>query len=60
MIAFYYPVFVFVHIVTGAMYVVTMIIMQLVVGNMMKRVSPGEGKDAAVQFLRARWHPIVD
>lgn len=38
----------------------TLIIMQLVVANMMKRIPNSEGKQNASLFLQFNWIPIVD
>ncbi|MDH4129027.1 MAG: hypothetical protein OEV44_09755 [Spirochaetota bacterium] len=60
MLANYYKYFVLVHIITASAFVMTMIIMQLVVTNMMKRIPSSDGKQAASTFVQTRWIPIVD
>ena len=60
MLKSYYPYFVTIHVITASAFVMTMIIMQLVVTNMMKRISNGDEKQAASTFVQTRWIPIVD
>ena len=38
----------------------TMVIMQLVVSNIMKRIPDSPGKKDGVNFIQKRWHPVVD
>lgn len=56
----YYGWIVFAHAASAAAFVMTMIIMQLVVANVMKRIPDSPGKKDAVSFIQKRWHPIVD
>jgi len=56
----YYGWIVFVHAVSAAAFVMTMIIMQLVVANVMKRIPDSSGKKEGVKFIQKSWHPIVD
>ena len=55
-----YPYIVAVHVITASAFVMTMIIMQLVVTNMMKRIPSSDGKQQASTFVQTRWIPIVD
>tara|TARA_B100000315_G_scaffold43957_2_gene38928 strand:- start:1199 stop:1663 length:465 start_codon:yes stop_codon:yes gene_type:complete len=56
----YYGWIVFAHAITAAAFVMTMIIMQLVVANVMKRIPDSSGKKEGVSFIQKRWLPIVD
>ncbi len=56
----YYGWIVFAHAVSAAAFVMTMIIMQLVVANVMKRIPDSPGKKDGISFIQKRWHPVVD
>ncbi len=56
----YYGWIVFVHAVSVAAFVMTMIIMQLVVANVMKRIPDSPGKKDGISFIQKRWLPVVD
>ncbi len=56
----YYGWIVFAHAVSAAAFVMTMLIMQLVVANVMKRIPDSPGKKEGVSFIQKRWHPVVD
>ena len=56
----YYGWIVFVHAITAPAFVMTMIIMQLVVSNIMKRIPDSPGKKDGINFIQKRWHPVVD
>ena len=56
----YYGWIVFVHAITAPAFVMTMIIMQLVVSNIMKRIPDSPGKKDGTNFIQKRWHPVVD
>jgi hypothetical protein len=56
----YYGWMVFFHVASASAFVMTMIIMQLVVANVMKRIPDGPGKKDGIHFIQNRWHPVVD
>ena len=56
----YYGWIVFAHAVSAAAFVMTMIIMQLVVANVMNRIPDSPGKKDGISFIQKRWHPVVD
>lgn len=56
----YYGWIVFFHVVSASAFVMTMIIMQLIVANVMKRIPDSPGKKDGINFIQKRWHPIVD
>ena len=49
-----------IHAASATAFVMIMIIMQLVVSNVMKRIPDSPGKKEAGQFLQKRFHPVVD
>ncbi len=50
----------FTHIASASAFVMTMLIMQLVVANVMKKIPDSAGKKEGVRFIQTRWHPVVD
>ena len=50
----------FFHVFSASVFAMTMVIMQLVVANVMKRIPDGPGKKDGVFFIQKRWHPVVD
>ncbi len=56
----FYDIALFLHIVCGAIFAMTLIIMQVVVGPALAKLPPGEGKQAAQLVVQTRWHPLVD
>lgn len=56
----YYSFIVVIHIIAASAFVMTLIIMQLVVSNVMKRIPDSQGKQEGVNFIQKRWIPIVE
>ena len=48
------------HVASASAFVMTMIIMQLIVANVMKRIPDCPGKKDGIHFIQHRWHPVVD
>jgi len=51
---------VFAHVISGTILVMTLVIMQLVIGPAMARLTNGDEKKSAVSVIQRRWHPVVD
>ncbi len=51
---------VYIHIVCGMLFGVTLIIMQLVTGPAMGKIKPGEDKEQAVAIIQGRAHITMD
>ncbi|MBI5184620.1 MAG: hypothetical protein HZA01_02700 [Nitrospinae bacterium] len=49
-----------IHIASASAFAMAMIIMQLVVANVMKRIPDSPGKKDASLFIQKKWHPVVD
>ena len=56
----YYRWIVFIHIIAASAFVMTVIIMQLVVANVMKRIPDSSGKQDGARFIQKKWLPVVD
>lgn len=50
----------FLHIIAASGFVFTMILMQLFVSRLMKKIPESEGKSEAKKLIQTRLHPIVD
>ena len=50
----------FFHVFSASAFAMTMIIMQLVVANVMRRIPDGPGKTEGILFIQRCWHPVVD
>lgn len=51
---------VFAHVIAGIILVMTLVIMQLVVGPAIARLPNGEDKKSVLSVIQSRWHPVVD
>jgi uncharacterized membrane protein len=55
-----YGLAVFAHVIGGTILVMTLVIMQLVVGPATARMADGEDKKQIVTAIQVKWHPVVD
>ena len=55
-----YAVAVFAHIIGGTILVMTLVIMQLVVGPAASNIVDVENKKSVMAAIQRRWHPVVD
>ncbi|MDH5542922.1 MAG: hypothetical protein OEY64_08160 [Nitrospinota bacterium] len=51
---------IFVHVLSGIILAMTLIIMQLVVNPALSKIPAGNEKMQAAAVIQGRWHPIVD
>lgn len=51
---------VFAHIIAGTILVMTLVIMQLVIGPAMAKLPNGAEKKSVMAIIQGRWHPVVD
>ncbi len=56
----FYGIVLLIHVLTGAIFVMTLVIMQIVVGPAMGKVPASEGKTAAQGVIQKRWVPVID
>ena len=55
-----YSVAVFAHIIGGTILVMSLVIMQLVVGPAASKITDVESKKNVMAAIQGRWHPVVD